>query len=314
MGILIVDDDPIILDLLPAILRREGHTDIRVAASGSAAIDILMCPENRFDILIFDIAMPEMDGIALCREVRKMPAYCTTPIIMLTAKSDKLSVEGAFVAGANDYITKPFDVKSIGLRIQIAERMIRETCQTHRRVGLGNDLSTNIDIKDPVKISGLMQHTDPFSLGNYLSQLARKKVDETSVFAARINAVQSLYEIFSNSDFLLIVSEVSNAISIAAEDNRLLSAYNGSGTFLCITTDDILGIWLTMEQRVDDNIKHSAILRSAGIDVGITVTMGRPFRPNASKTKRVRPTFERAIFQLDRRVKVSSRAYKSAHR
>ena len=313
MRILIVDDDPIIRELLPTILRQEGYTDISVVASGNAALDILGRLNSTFDVLILDIAMLEMDGVELCTRVRKIPAYRTTPIIMLTAKSDALSIESAFVAGATDYITKPFDVKRIGLRIQIADRTMRKTCKTVTQDSLTNRLpepfeTEDLGIKDAVRISGLAQHTDPFSLGNYLSQLARKMVTETSVFAAKIGAFEPLHEIYSSRELLLIIAEASTAISVAVGNKRLLGAYLGSGTFMCIAANDILGIWLAMEHRVAEYLKHSERLQTAGINEEISVTMGRPFRPNASKTKRVRPTFERAILQLDRRNKVSNKA------
>lgn len=311
MKILVVDDDPVILDLLPTVLRQEGHQDIGVAISGADALDILACSQEVFDVLILDIMMPGMDGIALCTSIRKMQSYTDTPIIMLTARSDTCTIESAFAAGANDYITKPFDIKNIGTRIQVAERMMNETCKIVTYTSLINHLpepfgTHEFDIDDPVRISGLIQHTDPFSLGNYLSQLTRKKVDETSVFALKINAFEALYDDYSSKELLLIIAELSNAIAISAGDNRLLNAYVGSGTFICIATDDLLGIWFEMEERINTYLKRSELLRGAEIEVNISVIIGRPFRPNASKTKRVRPTFDRAISLLDKRVTISA--------
>ena len=311
MKILVVDDDLVILDLLPTVLRQDGHKDIRVASSGADALDILAGSHEIFDVLILDIMMPEMDGIALCAGIRKLRSYSDIPIIMLTASSDTCSIESAFAAGANDYITKPFDIKSIGTRIQIAERMMSEACKVVNSTSLLQNLpepfgTHEFNIDDSVRISGLNQHTDPFSLGNYLSQLARKKVDKTSVFALRVNAFEALYDDLSCKEILLAIAEVSNAIASAADDNRLLNAYLGSGTFMCIATDDLLDIWLAMEDRIDTYLKRSELLRGARIGVDISVTVGRPFRPNASKTKRVRPTFDRAISLLDKRVRLNA--------
>jgi len=240
-----------------------------------------------------------------------MPLYSETPIIMLTARTDTCSIESAFAAGANDYITKPFDIKSIGTRIQIAERMMSEACKVVSYTSLIQNLpepfgTHEFNVDDPVRISGLKQHTDPFSLGNYLSQLARKKVDESSVFALKINAFEALYDDVSCKDTLLVISELSNAIASAADDNRLLNAYVGSGTFMCIAKDDLLGSWLAMEDSIDTYLRRSELLRGTGIVVNISVTVGRPFRPNASKTKRVRPTFDRAISLLDKRVRLNA--------
>jgi len=63
MKILVVDDDPVILDLLPTVLRQEGHQDISAATSGVGALDILSRSHDAFDVLVLDIMMTEMDGI-----------------------------------------------------------------------------------------------------------------------------------------------------------------------------------------------------------------------------------------------------------
>jgi len=311
MRVLVVDDDPVILDLLRVILQQEGHESIHVAESGQAALDILGRKDDVFDVLILDIAMPSMDGITLCRKIRDLPAYADTPIIMLTAKSDSLSIESAFAAGANDYITKPFDVKGIGVRIQIAERMMREGCKTYsidsQKVLLtGTAGSHDFDLGDPVRINKISQHTDPFSLGNYLSQLARTRVDKTSVFAAKIGSFKDYYESCTSQELLVLISEVWNGISSSADNSRLLGAYVGSGTFICIATDDVQEVWPAMEHQIGSYLDNSEAVNTSGLSSGISVTLGRPFRPNASKTKRVRPTFDRALSLLERRLKIGA--------
>jgi DNA-binding response OmpR family regulator len=310
MKILVVDDDPVILSLVPAILRQEGHYDICVAASGNAAMEILSFSNERFDVLILDIEMPEMNGIQLCENIRKIPDYRRTPIIMLTAKSDSKSIESAFSAGANDYITKPFDVKAIGTRIQIAERMMRDSCKFFTVEALPGFLpekfgSYDFDAADAVMIQGLEQHTDPFSLGNYLSQLARDRIDETSVFALRINAFDILHDEFSGRDALRVLAEVSRLISAVTSDKRLLDAYIGSGVFMCIATDDLVNVWLDVEDRIDTAFRQLKLIENAGLGDIFSITMGRPIRPNSSKTQRVRPTFDRALMQLDKRNKIN---------
>lgn len=305
MRILAVDDDPLILDLVSMVLKQQGHDDICTAGSSSEALTMLGQPYEAYDVLILDIDMPEMDGVALCRRIRQLPAYQSTPIIMLTAKSDAYSIEQAFGAGANDYITKPFDVKDIGTRLEIAKRMMWESRKTFMLGSgpmLGDSELGEFGIDDPVRITGLYQHTDTFSLGNYLSQLARRRVDESSVFAAKINSFEDIFATCSTEDLLLVLAETSKAISLAAQNKRLLNAYMGSGIFMCIATDDVRNAWPGMEDRVDGFLKSSRRLRTADMAIDVSVTIGRPFRPIASKTKRVRQTFDRAVSVLERRL------------
>ncbi|WP_417275691.1 response regulator [Celeribacter halophilus] len=95
MRILIVDDDPLIRDLVRTVLRQDQTNEVVVAASGPAALDILQHEDELFEMLMLDIEMPEMDGIELCRSIRKLPDYKTTAIVMLTRKSGLSDIEGA---------------------------------------------------------------------------------------------------------------------------------------------------------------------------------------------------------------------------
>lgn len=304
MNFLVIDDDPIVLELVSMLLRQEGHTDIGVASSGVAALDILAHSTDPFDVLLLDIEMPEMNGIEVCAAIRQMPAYRRTPIIMLTALSDTASIESAFSAGANDYITKPFSISSIAARTKIAKRMMGESCKSFTYQSLLDTLPGtfgmhDFDFGEPVVISDLCQHTDPFSLGNYLSQLAQRRIVETSAFAVNIDNFDLLHDELSGREMLLTIAEVSYAISTVTADKRLLNAYFGSGTFMCIANGDLADGWSEVETCINAILSP---IRETPFLNRISVTMGRPLRPYLSKTKRVRRTFDRAKSQVDRRI------------
>ncbi|KIN71530.1 response regulator [Sulfitobacter guttiformis] len=307
MKFLIIDDDPIVLDLVSMVLRGEGHEDVYVASSGKEALNILSHAADPFDALLLDIEMPEMNGIEVCAKVRQMHDYYRTPIVMLTARSDTGSIESAFSAGANDYITKPFAISSIVARTKIAQRMMGESCKVFAHQSLLDTLPGSFgmhdfDCEEAVVLSDLCQHTDPFSLGNYLSQLAQQRVAETSVFALQIDHFDILHAELSSREMLLIIAEVSNAISTATADKRLLNAYFGSGTFMCIANDDLTDGWSDLETSIIDLLSPLSPIRESPTLNTLTITMGRPLRPYLSKTQRVRRTFDRAKIQMDRRI------------
>lgn len=313
MRVLAVDDDPVILDLLQMILRQEGHDTVVVARSGAAALDILARPDERFDVLVLDITMPEMDGVALCAKIRNLSNYSHTPIIMLTAMSDSRSIESAFSAGANDYITKPFDVKGIGVRLQIAQRMMGE----NRKIIGANPTVSNTGeaagehgfaLEDPALLCGVTQHTDEFSLGNYLSTMEKHQVEATSVFAAHIRSFDTLYKSCTNSELAAVLRESWIAVASAADHSRFLGTYVGSGTFILITTSNIQDEWQGLELMIEANLACSAPLKQANLTSSVNVVLGRPFRPNASKTKRVKPTFDRARLLLQKRLDMDADA------
>ncbi|MGC1504478.1 MAG: response regulator [Sulfitobacter sp.] len=311
MKILVVDDDPVILEILQVVLRQEGHEKVVVAQSGVAALDILARDDERFDVLVLDIAMPGMDGVALCSAIRKLAPYTRTPIIMLTAKSDGRSIESAFGAGANDYITKPFDIKGIGFRLQVAERMMTESRVTlnikERHSELGDvEGMHGFEIDGSVCLQGVKQHTDEFSLGNYLSTMEKYRVDETSVFAAQIRSFDILYRTCTGQELAVILTEVWNSIASAADNSRLLGTYVGSGTFILITACTIQEDWLGLEPMIGESLAGSVSLKQASFGCPVKVALGRPFRPNASKTKRVKPTFDRARQLLQKRLEMDA--------
>jgi len=113
--ILVVDDDVYVADTMQRGLQKRGH-EVAAAYNGIEALGLVQ--EHRPDLLILDISMPRMNGIEVCRRLRADKRTESIPIIFLTARSmidDK--IEG-FEAGADDYITKPFDIQELELRIK----------------------------------------------------------------------------------------------------------------------------------------------------------------------------------------------------
>ncbi|WP_417269920.1 response regulator [Celeribacter sp.] len=309
MRILIVDDDPLIRDLVHTVLRQDKTNEVVVAASGPAALDILHHEDELFEMLMLDIEMPEMDGIELCRSIRKLPDYKTTAIVMLTRKSGLSDIEGAFAAGATDYITKPFDVKDIQPRLRIAQRKMRDDCLTVAREILTdptfeNSKALEFTMETPVRITDVEQHTDPFSFGNYLSQLNRKKVGQSVVFAVQINSFHRLFSTLSPLEVLRILVEVSEGISATVKGRRLLNTYFGSGAFLFISSSDALEDWQNIGKCINEILAASEAVRAMDIGSDVTVKVGRPFRPASHRNQRVRKTFDRALVQLGRRAQV----------
>ena len=110
--ILIVDDTETNIDILVDLL---DDYDIRVALDGMSAIEIVN--DERIDLILLDIMMPEMDGFEVCRRLKKDPNSNNIPIIFLTAKTDEDSIEKAYEVGGADYVTKPFRPRELLARV-----------------------------------------------------------------------------------------------------------------------------------------------------------------------------------------------------
>ena len=118
--VLVVDDEKNIVQLARLYLNKEGY-EVESAYDGLEALK--MAKSVRPDLIILDLMMPEMDGLEVCRELRKTS---NVPIIMLTAKGDDIDRIVGLEIGADDYMTKPFNPRELVARVKA---VLRRTAQ-----------------------------------------------------------------------------------------------------------------------------------------------------------------------------------------
>ncbi|MCS6870904.1 MAG: response regulator transcription factor [Anaerolineae bacterium] len=133
--ILAVDDEPEVLGTLSRALRREGY-EVGQAQSASEAIQKISA--RRPDLLILDIAMPGMDGLTLCRQLRADPRYVDLLILFLTAHTQTDDVIAGLDAGGDDYVTKPFELTELNARVRALLRRAQRTEAERAIIELGN--------------------------------------------------------------------------------------------------------------------------------------------------------------------------------
>ena len=109
--ILVVDDEAKIRAIIRKYAEYEGFS-VTEAADGMEAVSL--CKTERFDLIVMDIMMPELDGFSACREIRR---FSETPIIMLSARGEEYDKINGFAFGIDDYVVKPFSPKELMLRI-----------------------------------------------------------------------------------------------------------------------------------------------------------------------------------------------------
>ena len=122
MQVLIAEDDDVSRKVLSSMLRKQGHEVVEVADGSQGWIK--MQDEDAPRLLILDIMMPAMDGLELCRKIRNTEYHLCSYIILLTAKNSKQDIVQGLEAGANDYITKPYDFEELQARIRVGQRMV----------------------------------------------------------------------------------------------------------------------------------------------------------------------------------------------
>jgi len=131
--ILICDDDPVVHESLKIYIENEGYSCVS-AYNGEEALDVLKTLQPA--LMVLDIMMPKLNGLDVCKEVRKTS---NMPIIMLTAKGEEIDRILGLELGADDYIVKPFSPREVVARIKAVRRRIMENVQ------LGKSSTINFD-------------------------------------------------------------------------------------------------------------------------------------------------------------------------
>lgn len=152
--ILVVDDDPVLSELVSYILRAEGYEAI-VANDGEEGLRKFQATQP--DLVVLDVTMPEMDGFEVCKRIR---AVSNTPVIMLTAQGSEDAIVRGLDIGADDYVTKPFQLKPFMARVRANLRRANAPQPQYGKVTYQDDYLT-VDLEahkvlvkgEPVKLT-----------------------------------------------------------------------------------------------------------------------------------------------------------------
>lgn len=185
MRILAVDDDEISLDLLEHVLDAAGY-EVIAAQNGSEALARVKAGDVR--IVVTDWSMPEMDGLALCRAIRELPLEGYVYILMMTSfQGTQRPVEG-LAAGADDFLSKPFDPAELVVRVRAGERILDLEGSLRSAVRMRDDLATMIvhDLRNPVQNIAL--HTEYLAEEPNLSDAGRERLRKIEAETQRLAA------------------------------------------------------------------------------------------------------------------------------
>ena len=127
--ILVVEDEKDLQEVLAYNLRQAGHTAV-VVGTGREALAAI--PEQRPDLVLLDLMLPDVSGIEICRKLKGDPATRDLPIVMVTAKGDEVDRVVGFELGADDYVVKPYSLRELLLRV---DAVLRRTSPAAGPVG-----------------------------------------------------------------------------------------------------------------------------------------------------------------------------------
>jgi DNA-binding response OmpR family regulator len=143
--ILVVDDEPTLVATLRYNLEREGY-QVLTAADGEASLSVARA--NRPDLIILDLMLPIIDGLEVCRQIRR---EMTVPILMLTAKADEVDKIVGLELGADDYVTKPFSMRELLARVRALLRRAETAPAMETNIVTAGDLQVDLRRREASK-------------------------------------------------------------------------------------------------------------------------------------------------------------------
>ena len=139
MKILVVDDEKLLVKGMKFNLENEGY-QVETAYDGRTAVELAR--SGSFDLIILDVMMPEMDGLETCMHIRE---FSDVPVIMLTARSEDTDKLMGFEYGADDYVTKPFNILELKARVRALLRRSADGGKNDRRLITVGDITLDTD-------------------------------------------------------------------------------------------------------------------------------------------------------------------------
>lgn len=263
MKILAVDDDPIFLELLMVTLAGLDYNDVHFAVSGLNALELIEQHSHPFDCILLDIRMEPMDGIELCRRIRAMPDYRQTPIVMVTAMSEKNYIDQAFGAGANDYVTKPIDRIEIKVRLNMVSTLLGERSHVdalaEHIVSSESAMDSLYKFEDAIPLSDASELTSYTSMENYVLKLGNLRLFSSAALGFHIENANDIFAFSPMVDFLDMLEDVAEAISEALKHESHLLSYAGRGDFVAIVprvqAKDRTELEFGIQQAIEESAK-----------------------------------------------------------
>jgi DNA-binding response OmpR family regulator len=213
--LLVVEDDTDIAEMLRMYFNGQGY-EVHVAGNGA---DALASTHQKIpSLIILDIVLPDMDGYTICQELRARPRTSRIPIIFLTQKDERSDRISGLELGADDYITKPFDIEELRLRVQNAiQRAERETLVDPR-----TGLPTGREVKE--QLSQLL-HADRWAL--------------LDCRITHFEGYKDIYSFVAGDEVLAGTAELLRQLLREKHRERDFIGHAGGGNFLIITGAEI---------------------------------------------------------------------------
>ena len=234
--ILVVDDEENIMDLLVYNLEKEGYNTLK-AYDGITAVEMAL--KERPDLILLDVMIPKLDGISVCKKIRYYLNISTMPILMVSAKDSESDKIVGLEMGADDYITKPFQIRELMARIKANLR------KTEAKTMGNKDVIDPREEEEIIEVGDLKLNLKKLeaTMKGKLINLTKKEFDVLKYLALQpgqvVSREQLLHEIWEYEDFVgairtidVTINRIREKIEKDKADPKILITKRGVGYYI----------------------------------------------------------------------------------
>ena len=280
-SITVAEDAEINVEILFDILGEDY--DVRITRDGEQALNSIK--NDPPDLVLLDIIMPKMDGIAVCRQLKKFPGTKDIPIIFLTSKTDNASILEGFAAGAVDYILKPFNRAELLARV----RTHLELCYARK------------------KLEHLVIHDDLTGLYNtrYLYEALNRNIldhnarsSNLSVLFMDIDNFKQVVDTYGHLNGSEAIREVAQMIIATIPEAAYGVAYGGD-EYVVVLPDHAKDDAIKVAQKIRSGMHQNRFLKTEGCDISLTTSCGiATFPEDGVDVKSLLAAADKTLFKI----------------
>ena len=264
MRVLIAEDDPISARLLEASLVKWGY-DVVASRDGRQALDVLQSGDAP-QIAVLDWMMPGMDGVQVCREVRRAGDEPYTYILLLTAKTQKEEIVEGMEAGADDYLTKPFSPHELRVRLRAGRRILD---MQHQLIAAREQLRDRAT-HDP--LTGLWNHSEILEILHAELSRSERTHAPVTVLMLDIDHFKRVNDAHGHAIGDMVLRQVVARLHVSVREYDFLGRYGGE-EFLVVLPDCPAEEGISAAERIRDYVAAEPMQTSGG-EVALTVSIG----------------------------------------
>jgi diguanylate cyclase (GGDEF)-like protein len=274
MKILIAEDETVSRRILKVTLESWGHEVIE-ACDGAVAWRLLQS-KDAAELAILDLTMPEMDGITVCRQIRQYPNATPVYIILLTAKSSKHDIAVGLEAGADDYVTKPFDREELHARVEVGIRIVtlqRNLAQRVAELEQAQETLRNLSLTDD--LTGLYNRRGFFTLADQQLKAARRANREACLIYVDMDGLKNINDTQGHETGSQALKEIAGILRSTFRSSDIIARIGGDEFVVLETSDEKANTESSISRLMENIRRHNAEkLRAYDLSLSIGLVRG----------------------------------------